>query len=146
MMNRRPFLCGLTLWALTAPHTAEAQQRAGMPRVGVLRLDSPPQRAYTEFLQGLRELGYIDGRNIALVVRWAEDKLERLPALATELVRLKVTSLSRMEYRAFGPPGTHRAPSPSSWVVWATRMVTALWPAWRAPEAASPGCPSRPMN
>ena len=90
MMTRRTFLCGLTLGTPSAPLAAEAQQRAAMPRVGVLRLDSPSAHSYAEFLRGLHELGYIDGRNIALEVRWAEDRLERLPALATELVHLKV--------------------------------------------------------
>jgi len=63
-----------------------------MPRVGVLRLDSPQStdRSLSEFLQGLRELGYTHGRNIALEIRWAEERLERLPALAADLVRLKV--------------------------------------------------------
>jgi len=77
--------------ALT-PVVGGAQQRAGMPRVGVLRLDSPQStdRSISEFLQGLRELGYMDGRNIALEIRWAEERLERLPALAADLVRLKV--------------------------------------------------------
>jgi putative ABC transport system substrate-binding protein len=77
--------------ALT-PVDGGAQQRAGMPRVGVLRLDSPQgtDRSIAEFSQGLRELGYFDGQNIALEIRWAEHSLERLPALAADLVRLKV--------------------------------------------------------
>jgi ABC-type uncharacterized transport system substrate-binding protein len=88
-MNRRTFLFGLTLGTVSLPLATEAR-RAAMPRVGVLRLDSPSAHSYAEFLRGLHELGYIDGRNIALEVRWAEDRLERLPALATELVHLKV--------------------------------------------------------
>jgi putative ABC transport system substrate-binding protein len=81
-------LCALGLVAMS--RTAEAQQRAKMPRIGVLRVDSPPQRNYNEFLQGLRALGYVEGQNIALEIRWAEGQLERLPALAAELVRLPV--------------------------------------------------------
>ena len=78
--------------ALTLVGDGGAQKRAGIPRVGVLRLDSPQSidRSISEFSQGLRELGYIDGQNIALEIRWAENRLERLPTLAADLVRLKV--------------------------------------------------------
>jgi putative ABC transport system substrate-binding protein len=77
--------------ALT-PVDGGAQQRTGIPRIGVLRLDSPQgtDRSIAEFSHGLRELGYLDRQNIALEIRWAEHKLERLPALAADLVRLKV--------------------------------------------------------
>jgi len=81
-------LCALGL--LVVSRAAEAQQRAKVPRVGVLRVDSPPQRTLDEFRQGLHELGYVEGQNIALEIRWAEERFERLPALAAELVRLKV--------------------------------------------------------
>jgi putative ABC transport system substrate-binding protein len=59
-------------------------------------VDSPPQwghnalGGHNEFLQGLRELGYVEGQNIALEIRWAEEQFERLPALAAELVSLQV--------------------------------------------------------
>jgi putative ABC transport system substrate-binding protein len=75
---------------LTVPRAAEAQRPAKIPRVGILRVDSPPQRTLDEFRQGLRELGYVEGQNIALEIRSAEEQLERLPALAAELVRLQV--------------------------------------------------------
>jgi len=82
----------LTVSLALTPALGGAQQRGGIPRVGVLRLDSPhsTDRSISEFSQGLRELGYMEGRNIALEIRWAEDRVERLPALAAELVRLKV--------------------------------------------------------
>jgi len=80
----------LALVLLAVSRAAEAQQSAKMPRVGVLRVDSPPQEGLDAFLQGLRELGYVEGQNIALERRWAEDQFERLPALAAELVRLPV--------------------------------------------------------
>src|SRR5215813_5415576 len=81
-------LCALGLLAVS--HAAEAPQRAKMPRVGVLRVDSPPKWGHNEFLQGLREFGYGEGQHIALVSRWAEGQCERLPAPAAELVSLKV--------------------------------------------------------
>ena len=71
---------------------AEAQQPAKIPRIGYLTGATPDgQSARIEpFRQGLRELGYVEGKNIFIEYRYAEGKLDRLPALAAELVRLKV--------------------------------------------------------
>ena len=71
---------------------AEAQQSAKVPRIGYLTGATPVgQAARVEaFRQGLRELGYVEGKNIVIEWRSAEGKAERLPALAAELVRLKV--------------------------------------------------------
>jgi len=80
------------LAVLAAPLPADAQQPAKIPRIGFLwasPLSASPHRLEA-FRQGLRELGYVEGQNIALEVRSAEGKWERLPALAAELVRLKV--------------------------------------------------------
>jgi putative ABC transport system substrate-binding protein len=79
-------MCGLAL----VPLAAEAQGHAKIPRIGVLRVDSPIPSSLDEFLQGLREFGYVEGQNIALEIRWAEGQFGRLPALAAELVSLKV--------------------------------------------------------
>jgi putative ABC transport system substrate-binding protein len=93
MVSRRRFafsLCAL----VAAPTTARAQaQPAKIPRVGYLQAVVPQNGTsplLEDFRQGLRDLGYVEGRNIELVVRWAEGHLERLPALAAELVRMKV--------------------------------------------------------
>ena len=72
--------------------SAEAQQPKKIPRIGYLATASPstiPARIKA-FRQGLRELGYVEGKNIVIEWRYAEEKLDRLPALAAELVRLKV--------------------------------------------------------
>jgi len=73
---------------------AEAQQPAKIPRIGYLAaasLSSSTMSARTEaFRQGLRELGYVEGKNIVIEWRYAEGKLDRLPALVAELMRLKV--------------------------------------------------------
>jgi putative ABC transport system substrate-binding protein len=83
------FLCALLL-ALC--FSAEAQQSGKVPRIGYLTGATPDgQSARIEaFRQGLRELGYVEGKNIVIEYRYAEEKLDRLPALAAELVRLKV--------------------------------------------------------
>jgi putative ABC transport system substrate-binding protein len=71
---------------------ADAQQPTKIPRIGFLGGVSPSANAdRTEaFRQGLRELGYVEGKNIVIEYRWAEGRVDRLPDLATELVRLKV--------------------------------------------------------
>jgi putative ABC transport system substrate-binding protein len=69
---------------------AEAQQPKKVPRIGLLGLASGPARPEEAFLQGLRDLGYVEGQNITIEYRWAGGKVDRLPALAEELVRLKV--------------------------------------------------------
>src|SRR3989441_12212843 len=71
---------------------AEAQQPAKVPRIGYLTGATPDgQSARIEsFRQGLRELGYVEGKNIVIEYRYAEENLDRLPALAAALVRLKV--------------------------------------------------------
>jgi putative ABC transport system substrate-binding protein len=72
--------------------SAKAQQLGKVPRIAYLGGASPSAIAYrTEaFRQRLRELGYVEGRNIVIEFRYAEEKLDRVPALAAELVRLKV--------------------------------------------------------
>ena len=82
----------LLLWAFLG--MAAAQPPAKVPRVGYLSLGSPSdpnrQRHFEAFRQGLREVGYVEGQNIAIESRWAEGKHDRLPALAADLVRSKV--------------------------------------------------------
>ena len=90
-MRRRDFIAMLCS-AAALPLAAHAQQIAKLPRVGWL---SPGSRTSDEnflafFHDGLRELGWVVGQNIAIESRWAEGRFERLPDLAAELVRLKV--------------------------------------------------------
>src|SRR5712692_2562294 len=76
---------------LLAPLDVEAQQAAKIARIGFLTVDTAANPHVREaFLQGLRDLGYIEGRNLVIEYRNAEGKYERLPALAAELVALKV--------------------------------------------------------
>jgi putative tryptophan/tyrosine transport system substrate-binding protein len=91
-MNRK-LLWLLTVLVLASIHLAEAQQRTKIPRLGRLGADSRSSADLARidaFRQGLGELGYVEGKNIAIEYRWAEGKFDRLPALAAELVDLKV--------------------------------------------------------
>ncbi|TMA07033.1 MAG: ABC transporter substrate-binding protein [Deltaproteobacteria bacterium] len=88
--NLKWLALGAMLLALSFP--ANAQQPKKVGRIGYLAAGTPSARApYTEaFRQGLRDLGYIEGQNIAIEYRYAQEKLDRQPALAAELVSLKV--------------------------------------------------------
>jgi putative ABC transport system substrate-binding protein len=78
----------LSLSLLAAPTVA--QQASRLPRIGILHPTVPGDRRIESFRGGLRDLGYVEGRNIALELRVGEGRTERLPALAAGLVRLKV--------------------------------------------------------
>jgi ABC-type uncharacterized transport system substrate-binding protein len=81
----------LALSLLAAPLAAEAQQAAKIARIGFLSPNLAATPSLPEaFRQGLRDLGYVEGRNVVIEYRDAEGKVERLPALAAELVTLKV--------------------------------------------------------
>ena len=90
-MDRRAFIVG-TAAVLATPLDAEAQAPAKVPRIGFLSARPPTDNPYfiESFRQGLRELGYVEGQNIAIEYRFAEGRPELLPALTAELVRLKV--------------------------------------------------------
>lgn len=85
----------LALGILTAPLAADAQPPAKkIPRVGFLS-SYPALSPFQEgFRRALGEMGYVAGQNLAIEWRWAEGKVERLPELAADLVRLKVDSAS----------------------------------------------------
>ena len=91
---RRRLLIALAAGALAAPLASFAQQQGKVWRVGFLGLRSQtasnPSAAYGAFLQGMRELGYVEGKNLLIEWRFADGKVERLLGLAAELVQLKV--------------------------------------------------------
>jgi len=82
----------LILLTLASVHLAEAQQSKKIPRIGYLSSTSASVTSsrIEAFHQGLRELGYVEGKNLVIEWRFAEGKLDRLPALAAELVRLNI--------------------------------------------------------
>jgi putative ABC transport system substrate-binding protein len=90
MMNRRTFIGSIAGSILAAPLAARGQQAGKVPVIGYLIERSGPTAFDDAFRLGLRELGYSEGRNVVIEYRWADGKTERLPALAAELVGLKV--------------------------------------------------------
>jgi putative tryptophan/tyrosine transport system substrate-binding protein len=90
-MKRREFIAGLGS-AAAWPLGARAQQPA-LPVIGYLgqqSADDDYKNFTVPFLQGLKETGYVEGQNVAIEYRWAENRADRLPALAADLVRRRV--------------------------------------------------------
>jgi len=105
-MRRRDFIKGIASSSVFVwPLSASGQQLAS-PVIGFLDPRTPEVVAspVRGFRQGLKETGYVEGENLAIVYRWAEDQLDRLPALATDLVRRPVTVIF-----AGGPQGSFAA-------------------------------------
>ena len=102
-MNRREFITMLGGAAATWPLAARAQQMASLPTVGFLGAGSPTTADVwvSAFTSRLRELGWIEGRNIKIDVRWAEGRNDRSAEIATELVRLKVDGDRHIFERAY---------------------------------------------
>ena len=87
-IGRRELLAALGAAAAAWPLAARAQQAKKIPRIGVL-WPNPPT-TFDFMRQGLNDFGYVEGQNIVFEFRWAEGKLDQLPELAAELVRLRV--------------------------------------------------------
>ena len=86
-VGRRRFVVALAGGLLATPLAARAQQSPTTPRIGVLEANRGFDRPFHD---GLSQLGYVEGKNIAIEWRWAQARAERFPELAAELVRLKV--------------------------------------------------------
>src|SRR5712691_2954950 len=93
-MDRRAFIGAMAGGLLAAPLAAEAQQAGKVWRIGLL-MEGPnknlhPESAANRFVDGLRDLGYVEGQNLVIEYRYADNRPERIPEFAAELVRLKV--------------------------------------------------------
>jgi putative ABC transport system substrate-binding protein len=102
-MKRKITVLALSALLFALSHPAEAQQPTKIPRIGFLIGSSPStiSARIEAFRQGLRELGYVDRKNIVIEWRSADGQSDRLPALAAELVRFKVDVIVTT-----GPTGT----------------------------------------
>ena len=140
MTTRRRFLVTLGASALAMPRRSLAQAQSKAARVGFLyfasRESALESGRYQAFVQGMHELGYVEGTNLAIEARFADGSTERIPALATELVRSNVavivatgTVVTRvLQYAAPGIPVVTTVAN--------DRSVMALPQAWRAPAAS----------
>jgi putative tryptophan/tyrosine transport system substrate-binding protein len=91
-MKRRAFITLLGSAAVAWPLAARAQQLPKLPTIGFLGGTSPSvvSQSVAAFVERLRELGWVEGRNVAIEYRWAEGRSERFAEIAAEFVRLKV--------------------------------------------------------
>src|SRR6202171_3599512 len=138
-MRRRTFIAGLLV--ATAAGRAHAQQPAKLPTIGFLGTTTPSAWAdyVPAFVQRLRELGWIEGRTVAIEYRWAEGRNDRFGEIAAEFARLKVDIIVTS-----GGAGVAAKQATSTIpIVLALRTTRsgAVWPrVWRGPAATSPAC------
>ena len=145
-MSNKTIIVLLVALAIGSIHLAEAQQTKKVPKIGFLVSGSPSStREVGEveaFRQGLRELGYVEGQNIAIEYRYAEGAEERLLNLAAELVQLKVDIIF-----ASGTTGTQAAKNATKTIPIVMTSVTdpvgtGLVTSLRIQVGTSQGCPT----
>ena len=140
--NLKLVACALCAVILALCFPAAAQQPTKVPRIGYLTgnpFSNSPAR--TEALrQGLRELGYEEGKNILVEWRSAEGKLDRLPVLASEFVNLKVDVIVTQGPIATRATRNATTSIPMSWGLMTIQSVTGSSPVLRDPGGTLPDC------
>jgi len=144
MIKRRTFIAGLGGTVAAWPIAVRAQQ-AAMPVIGFLSSQSAEidyKEVTVPFLQGLKDTGYVEGRNVAIEYRYAENQYDRLPALAADLVHLRVavilaTGAPPQRWRQSERPRQYQSSLPPA----LTRSQWVLSVASTGPERTSPAAP-----
>ena len=115
---------------------------AKLPTIGFLGANTPSvqSRWTAAFVQRLHELGWIEGRNVAIEYRWAETRFERSPEIIAEFVRLKVDVIVTHATATFSRQSRRRQSSRSCSRRWRTRLASASSIVWRDLVATSPAC------
>jgi hypothetical protein len=138
-MRRRDFIKGIAGPAVVWPLVARAQQPT-VPVVGVLdpRLPGNVQDLLRVFRQGLKDTGYVEGENLALEYRWAENQMDRLPTLAADLVRRRVAVIAAISPAAAvaAKAATTTLPIGREGFTWSgTEHISQMkeWPDWLPP-------------
>ena len=152
-MNRREFITLLGGAAAAASvlgtTTAHAQRAGKVWRIGFLASAERPvsieSAAYGGFLQGMRELGHVEGRDFVMEWRFVEGRFELYPVLAAELVRAQVDIVVAGNSAAVRPMQQASSSIPIVVAVATTRWGLASSPAWRIPAVMSPGWQPPPM-
>jgi hypothetical protein len=140
-MRRREFITLLGGAAAAWPLAARAQQAGKVWRIGLLSGASRETFSglYAGFQQGMRELGYVEGKDFVGETRFADGNYQRLPDLAAELVGLKVDIIVTGLTAGIRTLQQATSTFPSSWLTPPIRSATVSLPVWRGRAATLPG-------
>jgi putative ABC transport system substrate-binding protein len=141
-MKRRTFITGLG--SAAALSVAAWAQQAAVPVIGYLSpqsADDDYKARAIPFLQGLKEMGYVEGQNVAVEYRWAENQIDRLPALAADLVRRRVAVIVAVGGTAAVPAKAATTTVPIVFNAGADPVALGLVASLTGPAQTSPGAP-----